>query len=72
MSWTDTARAEHRRRSKRYSSDLTDWEWARIEPHLLGPRKMELRDVMYALMYMAQTGCQGALLPKDFPPPSTV
>lgn len=78
MPWTDTARAEHKRRSARYSSDLTDREWALIEPHLPGPcktgrpRTTKLRDVMDALMYMAQTGCQWALLPKDFPPASTV
>ena len=78
MPWTDTARAEHTRRCKRYSSDLTDREWAWIKPHLPGPRNTgrprttELRDVMDALMYMAQTGCQWALLPRDFPPPSTV
>ena len=27
---------------------------------------------MDAVMYMASTGCQWAMLPNDFPPPSTV
>ena len=36
------------------------------------PRTTELRDVLDAILYMAATGCQWAMLPKDFPPPSTV
>ena len=35
------------------------------------PRKVDLREVVNALLYMATTGCQGRMLPKDFPPPST-
>jgi len=30
MSWTETARREHDRRSPRYASDCTDQEWAII------------------------------------------
>ena len=36
------------------------------------PRTTELRDVLDAILYMAATGCQWAMLPKNFPPPSTV
>ena len=36
------------------------------------PRTTDLRHVMDAVMYMASTGCQWAMLPNDFPPPSTV
>ena len=36
------------------------------------PRTTDLRDVLDAFRYMAATGCQWAMLPKDFPPPSTV
>jgi len=36
------------------------------------PRTTELRDVLDAILYMAASGCQWAMLPKDFPPPSTV
>lgn len=42
-------------------------------PRKLGrPRKTELREVLKALLYIASTGCQWRMLPKDFPPYSTV
>src|SRR6266404_4697176 len=49
-----------------------------IEPHMpaakpLGrPRDTELRDVVDAILYIARTGCQWRMLPKDFPPFTTV
>jgi len=36
------------------------------------PRKTSLREVWNAIQYIAATGCQWALLPKDFPPFTTV
>jgi transposase len=78
MPWTEAARREYRRESNRYASDLTDREWALIAPFMpppkpVGrPRTTDLREVMNAIFYMASSGCQWALLPKDFPPPSTV
>jgi len=42
-------------------------------PKRLGrPRKTSLREVVNALLYMASAGCAWRLLPKDFPPFSTV
>jgi transposase len=47
---------------------------ALIEPHIpaakpLGrPREIELRAVLDAILYIARTGCQWRMLPKDFPP----
>ena len=32
--WTDITRAKHARKGLRYSSDLTDAEWAVMEPQL--------------------------------------
>jgi putative transposase len=78
MPWTVTTRPEYERDCSRYASDLTDAEWALIAPHLppakdLGrPRTTDLREVVNALLYMASTGCQWRMLPKDFPPFSTV
>jgi transposase len=49
-----------------------------IEPHLPRPatrgrtRETSLRDVLDAIYYIAESGCQWRLLPKDFPPYSTV
>ena len=66
-------------RSKlRYPSDLTDAEWALIEP-LIPPAKrggnkrtVNVREVVNGLMYVLSTGCQWRALPKDLPPRSTV
>jgi putative transposase len=64
-------------RTQTYPSDLTDEQWAIIEPFLpfyLGgrPRKTSLRDVVDAIFYLLRTGCQWRYLPNDFPPKSTV
>jgi transposase len=64
-------------RTQSYPSDVTDAQWALIEPHLPvypggRPRKTNLRDVVDALFYLLRTGCQWRYLPKDFPPKSTV
>nr|WP_153320984.1 IS5 family transposase [Sinorhizobium medicae] len=78
MGWTDFTRRQYGRRTGRYASDLTDREWSLIAPFMpisrrLGrPRKTELREVLNALLYIASTGCQWWMLPKDFPPYSTV
>ena len=78
MPWTETTRPHYDRRSPRYASDLTDAEWAQIEPLMpvpnrIGrPRKTDLRGVVNALLYMASSGGAWRLLPKDFPPFSTV
>ncbi len=78
MPWTETARRDYRRDCPRYASDMTDREWALIEPFMppsnrLGrPRTTDLREVVNALLYIASTGCQWRMLPKDFPPVSTV
>src|SRR4051812_14920643 len=61
-----------------YPSDLTDAQWALIEPHLPPvrpggrPRKTDMRDVADALLYILRTGCQWRYLPGDLPPKSTV
>ena len=78
MAWTETTRRHYERRSARYASDLTDAEWALIEPLMPSPnrigrpRKTALREVVNALLYMASSGGAWRLLPKDFPPFSTV
>src|SRR5216684_52001 len=75
--WT----AEHRRMAARsglrYPSDLSDGEWALIEP-MIPPakrggrrREVDVREVLNAIFYVLSTGCQWAALPKDLPPKST-
>ena len=57
---------------------MTGREWALLASFVSTrktngrPRTTALRDVMDAILYMASTGCQWAMLPNDFPPPSTV
>jgi len=76
--WTETTQAQYRRDGLRYASDVSDHEWAEIEallppPKKLGrPRTTALREVVNALLYLLTTGCQWRLLPKEFPPFSTV
>lgn len=78
MAWTELTRRQHDREGGRYASDLTDAEWAVIEA-LMPPRRKTgrprttcLRDVVDAILYIATTGCQWRMLPRDFPPVSTV
>jgi len=78
MCWTDFTRRQYARRASRYASDLTNREWGLISPLLPGPRRLgrprrpDLREVVNALLYIASTGCQWRMLPKDFPPFTTV
>src|SRR3954469_6854181 len=64
-------------RAKKYPSDITDAQWALIEPHIPvypggRPRTTNLRDVVDAVFYILRPGCQWRYLPVDFPPKSTV
>ena len=56
-----------------YPSDLTDGQWELIEelipPAKPGgrPRKVDMREVLNAIMYVLRSGCAWRLLPHDFP-----
>jgi len=66
------------RKTKRYPTDLTDEEWAKVEPLLPRrskrgrPREVDLREIMNAIRYLVRTGCGWRMLPKDFPAWETV
>jgi transposase len=70
--------AEIERKTKRYPTDLTDEEWAKVAPLLPRrskrgrPREVDLREIMNAIRYLVRTGCGWRMLPKDFPPWETV
>jgi putative transposase len=66
---------------KRYPSDLTDEQWAIVGPmlppakqrqHGGRPRAVDMREVLNTLLYLNRSGCQGAMLPHDLLPKSTV
>jgi putative transposase len=63
---------------KAYPTDLSDdqWEYARIvlQDAKPGgrPRTTDLREVINAILYLNRSGCQWDMLPRDFPPKSTV
>jgi len=76
--WTKQNRGRYDRAKLRYPSDLTEEEWRLVEP-LIPPaksggnrRRVDVREVMSAIMYILSTGCQWRALPKDLPPRSTV
>ena len=55
-----------------YASDLTDEQWALIEPLIPvypwgRPRILSMRRVVNAILYLLVTGCQWKMLPKDYP-----
>src|SRR6478609_8105262 len=76
--WTVEQRQTHDRAGLRYPSDLTDAEWALVEPFIppagRGGRRrtVDVREVLNGLLYVLATGCQWRALPKDLPPKSTV
>jgi len=53
----------------RYTSDLTDSQWAAVKP-LPGrtrKRKYDKRELVNAVLYLVKTGCQWRNLPQEFP-----
>lgn len=65
---------------KAYPTDLTDEQWALIEPLLPAaknrhggrPREVSMREVVNTILYLNRTGCQWDMLPHDLLPKSTV
>jgi transposase len=76
--WTIENRTRYDRSKLRYPSDLSDAEWALVEPLIPpgkrggGKRTVLLREVVNGLMYILSTGCQWRAVPKDLPPKSTL
>ena len=76
--WTDTTRVLYARKGMALPSDLTDGEWAVLEPLLppalaFGrPRKWPLRRLVDAMFYLLRHGLLWRMLPQDFPPMTTL
>src|ERR1700682_1606031 len=55
-----------------YASDLTDEQWALIEPLIPvsewgRQRELDMRRGVNAIFYLEKTGCQWEMLPKEYP-----
>jgi len=63
---------------QRYPTDLTDDEWALLEPLVPPaapggrPRSTDPREIVNAVRYLLRSGCAWRLLPREFPPWPTV
>ena len=62
---------------RRYPSDLTDQQWALIEPMVQAlpggrPAGHPRRRIVEAILYVNRTGCSWRQMPHDFPPWGTV
>jgi transposase len=68
--WTAEQRQAHERPGLRYPSDLTEAEWALVEPFIppakRGGRKrtVDVREVLNGILYMLATGCSGVPCPR--------
>ena len=73
MSWDQQQR-------KSYPSDLTDEQWASLEPLIPVPRRkrggrpreIAMREVINTILYLNRSGCQWDMLPHDLLPKSSV
>ena len=62
-----------------YPSDLTDKQWAILEPLVPAPRtqrggrprEVSMREVINTILYLNRSGCQWDMLPHDLLPKST-
>ena len=59
---------------KAYPTDLTDSQWAIIEPLFVGMReyKYSKRELLNAVLYVVDNGCKWRALPHEFPACQTV
>ena len=76
--WTPATRTQHNRDDLRFTSDLTDAEWAVLEPLLPPPSPVgrppvwPMRAIVEAIFYVLRGGVPWRMLPKCFPPRQTV
>ncbi len=78
LMWTATTGAQHKRGGLRVASDLSDAEWAVIEPLLPTPSPIgrppawPMRDIVNAIFCGLRGGSPWRMLPPCFPPRQTV
>jgi len=77
MPWDETDRVKYAVIRERYASDLSDEEFALVQPLLpvrkpSGRRPTDPRVILDAMFYLIRAGCPWRYLPRDFPPFTTV
>ena len=77
MPWNETDREKYAVIRDRYSSDLSDEEFELVSPFFPKPKRRgrkprDLREILNAVFYLLRAGCPWRMLPKDFPPFTTV
>jgi transposase len=77
MPWNEADREKYEVIRARYSSDMSEAEFALISdllppPKRRGRKRTDAREILNALFYLIRAGCPWRLLPKDFPPFTTV
>ena len=76
--WTEATRRQHSREQLRYGSDMNDEEWEVIAPFMPQPaktgrpREWTMREIVNAIFFVLRAGCPWRMLPKCFPPMTTV
>lgn len=72
--WTQEQRETYRDDGRRYPSDLSDAEWATIQPLFSGYLTLttDLREMVNACCSLEKAGCPWRFLPKEFGPWQTV
>src|SRR5215204_1723876 len=65
--WTPATRRRHSREHLRYASDVSDEEWALLEPHLPAPcltgrpRAWPMREIVNAIFYVLRSAAADSL-----------
>ena len=77
MPWNEADRLKYDVIRARYSSDMSEAEFALIAPLLPAPKRRgrkptDPQAILNAMFYMIRCGCPWRYLPKDFPPFTTV
>ena len=72
--WTARDRERYKDDGRRYPSDLTDAEWALVQPlvETYPTLTKDRREIVNGCLYLAAEGCRWRSLPKEFGPWQTV
>ena len=75
--WTDSTRVQHPRKEQRLPNDLTDQEWAVLEPFSSPPSPVRPSaqkagaKIVEAFLYMLRGGLPWRMMPPGFQPATT-